>query len=121
MLSSDDIEKILRQHFQKDITLLVDNIEYKKGKFIVAQSTLLSNNYYFEFHIKTDKKIEAVRVPYPFDVEYYSDENLIYFDYRIQSMTKNNELSKILEGFSETQEGFSQNKLYNKILEIEFK
>ena len=64
-----------------DITIYIDNEEYKTGKFILFQSTLIANNYYLEFQIKTDKKIEPVKIPYPFNIENYEDEGLLYFDF----------------------------------------
>lgn len=114
------IEEILRPHFQKTLNIVIDNQIYKSGKFVVFQTSQLLNYFFLEFHIQTDKKIEVVKIPYPFDVDNYEDEGLIYFDYRINTMTKNKKITQRLQDFAKTQEGSTQNKFYNKIIELEF-
>ena len=37
----------------------------------------------------TCKKIkEKIEIPIPYDVEFHEDDNLIYFDYRIKTLSK---------------------------------
>ena len=119
----DKIEALLRPRFQKNISLFINGEEYKKGKFILFHSTLLANNFYIEFHIRTEKKLEIIKIPYPFAIERHEDEedDLFYFDYRLCTLCKQNKkLEKELLEFSSTQEGFGQNKFFNTILEIQF-
>jgi len=118
----DKIEALLRPRFQKNISLFINGDEYKKGKFILFHSTLLANNFYIELHIQTEKKLETIKVPYPFTIEPHTDnEDLFYFDYRLRTLCKGDvKLEKELFDFASTQEGFEQNKFFNTILEIQF-
>jgi hypothetical protein len=118
----DKIEALLRPRFQKNISLFINGEEYKKGKFVLFHSTLLANNFYIEFHIRTEKKLEIIKIPFPFAIEQHiDDEELFYFDYRLRTLCKGRgKLEKELYEFASTQEGFVQNKFFNTILEIQF-
>lgn len=80
-----DIEKACKFLLQKNITLELKNKTYKQGKLIIFYQT----NFYITFILNTAKKEkEKIDIPIPYDVEFYDDENLIYFDYRIKSLSK---------------------------------
>jgi hypothetical protein len=80
-----DIEKACKFLLQKNITLELKNKTYKQGKLIIFYQT----NFYITFILNTAKKEkEKVDIPIPYGVEFYDDENLIYFDYRIKSLSK---------------------------------
>lgn len=80
-----DIEKACKFLLQKNITLELKNKTYKQGKLIIFYQT----NFYITFILNTAKKEkEKIDIPIPYGVEFYDDENLIYFDYRIKSLSK---------------------------------
>lgn len=115
------IESVLKKYFQRDVSFYVDNIEYKSGKFILYKFYLYSNNYFIEFHIQTAKKIDSIKIPYPFSVEEDEEDGLLYFDYRLKTLCKDNtKLINKIHDFAKTQEDIDINKFYDKILEIKF-
>ncbi len=115
------LEDILRKYFQKDVKFIINEDEFKKGKFLLYKIMTYGNNYYVEFTIKTDKKIDLIKVPYPFNVENYPDDNLLYFDFRIKTLCKNNVYYEtLLKEFSKKEEGEKYNKFFDNILEIKF-
>lgn len=115
------LEDILKKYFQKKVSLIIDGEEIKSGTFLLYVLTIYSNNYFIEFHIKTDKKNEVVKVPYPFVSEEHENENLIFFDYRVSTLCKNKK--KTIEKLMSCIESIpthKDNKFFNKILEIKF-
>ena len=114
------IEPILQKHFQKNISLSIDSVEFKAGKFLLYRFAVYANNYYIEFHIQGGKKIDMVKVPYPFFIEEHMDENLLLFDYRLKTFCKGNQaLITTLQKFSNPSEE-PASRFYDKILEIQF-
>jgi hypothetical protein len=80
-----DIEKACKFLLQKNITLELKNKTYKQGKLIIFYQT----NFYITLILNTAKKEkEKIDIPIPYGVEFYGDENLIYFDYRIKALSK---------------------------------
>lgn len=115
------LENTLKKYFQKKVSLNIDGEEIKAGTFLLYMLSIYSNNYFIEFHIKTEKKIETLKLPYPFLAEEYDKENLLYFDYRLSSLCRNNK--KIMEKLTKSIEQiptYKDNKFFNKILEIKF-
>jgi hypothetical protein len=115
------LEDILKKYFQKKVSLIIDGEEIKSGTFLLYVLTIYSNNYFIEFHIKTDKKIEILKVPYPFLSEEHENENLVFFDYRLSTLCRNKK--KVVEKLMNCIEGISthkDNKFFNKILELKF-
>lgn len=114
------LESILKKYFQKNISLYIDGEELKSGVFMLYTLLIYSNNYFLEFHIKGDKKIDIIKIPYPFATEEYEKDGLLYMDYRIVTLCKNNpKLVKKIENAA-NMSSVSDNKFYNKILEIQF-
>jgi hypothetical protein len=121
LTSSEKIEKIFDKYFQKNIILYINDEPIKKGKFLLIKNCIISNNFFFEFTIKREKKIDVIRVPYPFKIEEYVEDNLIYMDYRISSLFKNRpEIISSIQRWIEEIDPKSPNKLFNNILEIKF-
>lgn len=109
-----NIEDTLTNLLQQKITLEIDGKVIKTGKLI-----LFTSKYFFiSLTIETLKKSkEKVEIPIPFNIEVHEEDKLIYFDYRLNTLTKTNTPAKeILEKMS-----VSKNKFYNKILIIEIK
>jgi hypothetical protein len=112
------VESILEKQFQKKIRLSLKDDYIKEGQFILYRSMLLHNNFYLELHIKTSKKIEMVKIPYPFKTEDHTDENLVLFDYRISSLSSDPQILKILNKFKPIDK-VGLNRFYDAILQIE--
>lgn len=107
-----NVEDALTHFLQKKISFEVDGRVFKTGKLI-----LFSSKYFFIcFTLKTDKKSrDKLEIPIPFSIEHHAEDNLIYFDYRVDTLTKcNSQAKELLE-----QLPLSKNKFINKILTIE--
>jgi hypothetical protein len=80
-----NIEKACKYLLQKQISMDIKDKPYKKGKLIL----FYQRNFYLVFVMDTDKKAkEKIEIPIPYDIEMHTDENLIYFDYRIKTLAK---------------------------------
>jgi hypothetical protein len=110
-------EKYFENALQSNLTFFLGKKQIKRGKLILFKRA----HYHIIFTMLNgrDNK-ENFEIPVPFKVEYYPEENIMYFDYRIRSLSGNNKeveerLSKIkMRGILPTQ-------YYNKILEISVK
>ena len=93
--------------------MCIKNKPYKKGKLILFKQ----NNYYLDLVIERNKgESKRLEIPIPFNIEEWTNEKLIYFDYRFLSLSKaNKELRELLYGV--VQDG--NNRFYDTILEIE--
>jgi hypothetical protein len=80
-----NIEKACKYLLQKNITIELKNKPYKQGKVVL----FYQKNFYITLVMDTIKKEkEKIELPIPYDVEIHEDENLIYFDYRIKTLSK---------------------------------
>jgi hypothetical protein len=80
-----NIEKACKFLLQKNVVMELKNKTYKQGKVILFHQ----KNFYITFVMETAKKSnEKVEVPIPYGIELYEDENLVYFDYRIKTLSK---------------------------------
>lgn len=113
-----NIENILSKQFQKNMKLLIKNEEIKTGQFILFRSLLWQNNFFIEFHLKGNKKIDFVKIPYPFSVEEHANDNLIYFDYRLTALSPSKDVRDILRKYK-PQDQMALNKFYDTVLEIQ--
>lgn len=92
---------------QKNINFLIDNKIVKKGKLLLFRRA----HYFIQMTLLNEKgSKENAEIPIPFKIEDYTDEGLIYFDYRINSLEVE-ELPKIPEKITSI--------YFNKILEIQ--
>lgn len=116
----NQLDSILKKYFQKQVELLVDDNPIKQGQFLLFRNLLYHNNYFFELHIRRKGKIDSIKIPYPFGIEEYPEEGLIFLDYRNKTLLKNQPaLLTKLQSFIDTQPN-DKSKFYNKILEIRF-
>ncbi len=119
-MENNILESILQKYFQRKIELIIDGEPFKQGQFILFRNMTEQNNYYFELSIRRKEKIETIKIPYPYDVEEYDDEGLLYLDYRNITLVKNNKsLLDKLNAYVETHTE-EKSKFFNKILEIQF-
>jgi hypothetical protein len=80
-----EIEKACKFLLQKNVVMDIKNKVLKQGKIIL----FYQRNFYITFVIDTEKKAkEKVEIPIPYGVEFHEKENLIYFDYRIKTLSK---------------------------------
>jgi hypothetical protein len=117
---SFNLEEILKTHLQKNISITINGTEIKNGKFILFQNNILSNNFYFELTLDRGKKIDILKIPFPFKIEHYPDEGLLYLDYRFTSLTDD---KKQLIKIDNLRQKYMDNKLskfLNTIVELEF-
>lgn len=113
-----NIEYILQKQFQRNMKLLIQNEEIKTGQFILFRSLLWQNNFYFEFHLKGPKKIDLVKIPYPFNIEEHEEDNLIYFDYRISTLCSTPAIRESIFKYK-PKDQMALNKYFNTVLEIQ--
>ena len=80
-----EMEKACKFLLQKEIKIDLKNKTYKQGKLLL----FYQKNFYITFVMNTAKKLkEKVEFPIPYGIEIYPDENLVYFDYRIKTLSK---------------------------------
>lgn len=122
LTSSERLEKIFEKYFQKTISLSIKDEQIKKGKFLLIKNCIIGNNYFYELTIERVKKLDLVRIPYPFDIEEHPEDNLLFLDYRLSSLFRNNKkLLNEMTQWCETKTDLkSANKMFNNILEIKF-
>jgi hypothetical protein len=99
-------EDFLFSCLQKELSFYVGNKIVKKGRLILFKRT----HFFIQITLCNSKKEkENFEIPFPFSIEEHNDDNVIYFDYRVESLN-----AKTLPIF--------QNKVsssyFNKILEI---
>ena len=111
LIDHTEIEDALKSLLQKNICLNIKNKLIKKGKLILFKQ----NNYHIEllFH-NAEKEIKKLEIPIPYAVENWSSDKLIYFDYRLTTLTKDITLIKTLKSLSRD----GNNKFYDTIVEI---
>ena len=108
-----DLEKACKFLLQKEITLELNNKVYKKGKLLL----FYQKNFYITFVMDTAKKLkDKIEIPIPYDIEMYEDENLLYFDYRIKSLSKY--APQIETNLIVYPKKITGNKFWNSILSI---
>ncbi len=112
-INGTEIEETLKDLLQKNLKLSINNKQYRKGKLLLFKQ----NNYHIELTVrKNEKDMKRFEIPIPFAIEKWADDGLVYFDYRLKTLAKNDAvvyemLKKLpLEG---------NNKFYNKILEVQ--
>ena len=122
LTSSEKVERIFEKYFQKTISLSIKDEQIKKGKFLLIKNCIIGNNYYFELTIERVKKLDLIRIPYPFDLEEYEEDNLLYLDYRLSSLFKHNKklLDEMKYWCNNKTDLKTANKMFNNILEIKF-
>ena len=107
-----ELEKVLMSLLQKDLKLTINNKQFRKGKFLLFKQ----NNYCLEFTIKKGDDIKRFEIPIPFNIEKWEDDGLIYFDYRLKTLSaRDSELLEMLKSIPVV----GGNRFYDNILEIE--
>lgn len=115
-ITDTDIETACKFLLQKETSFEFNNKVYKKGKIVL----FFQKNFYITFIISSDKKDkDKIEIPIPYGVELHEEDNLIYFDYRLNTLTKYcPQLENSLKAFASKTFG---NKFWNSILTISTK
>lgn len=102
------------KHLQSLLSFTLGKKVLRKGRLIIFKKT----HYFFQITILNSKnQIECFEIPLPFKTEYHSEENLLYFDYRIKTLSMGD---KNLEKKLLCQIGkITPSQYFNKILEIQ--
>lgn len=120
----EQIESILKRNFQKNIEIEIDNKIIKRGRFILYKMTTITNYFHIELYIERASNIEkhdTFKLPYPFAIEEYEDEGLIYLDYRLKTLFKNESTKKKFEEiYNSSKNKEDILKFYDKIVVIKF-
>jgi hypothetical protein len=110
--SSDiTMDQVPGEHFllsclQKPIAFSINNKVIKRGRLLLFRRV----HYFIQIVLNTEKNVrENFEIPIPFKVENYTDEGLLYFDYRITSLN-------LAEDFLFSKKVSST--YFNKILEL---
>ena len=112
LISNTKLEEVLKFLLQKQLKFIIKNKQVKKGKLILFKQ----NNYHLELMMEMNGDNKKFEIPIPYDAEVWEDDNLVYFDYRLTTLGKNNpKLQKLIRSIPK--EG--NNKYYDTILEIE--
>lgn len=112
-----DLENACKFLLQKTATFEIKNKKIQEGKIILFQQ----RNFYLIFTIETKPGLlEKYEIPIPYHIEIDKDDNLVYFDYRIKALSKNNvELDALLKTFPNN--SLVKNKFWDTILSIDCK
>lgn len=106
-------ESFFTKNLQNNLCFVLGHKTIRKGKLILFKQV----HFFIQVCLLTSKNVyETFEIPIPFNVEYYSDENLIYFDYRINALVGNDEDLKDLLNQQMIKNNHSQ--YLNKILEV---
>ena len=112
-ISDTDIEQACKFLLQKNVSFEFNNKTYKKGKVLL----FAQKNFYITFIVSTDKKErDKIEIPIPYGVEIHEDDDLVYFDYRLKTLTKYSpHLENSLKALASKTNG---NRFWNSILSI---
>jgi hypothetical protein len=107
-------EEYFTKALQSNLIFNLGKKQVKRGRLILFKRA----HYHIVFTMLNgrDNK-ENFEIPIPFKIEYYPEEKIIYFDYRIRSLSGNNK--EIEERLNKVKmRGVLPTQYYNKILEI---
>jgi hypothetical protein len=112
-INGTNLEESCKYLLQKSISLELNGKIFKQGKFIL----FYQKNFYLTFILNTHKKEgDKIEIPIPFDIESHLDDGLIYFDYRIKTLSK---LAPEIENYLKVYPAAgSKNKFWDTILTI---
>jgi hypothetical protein len=84
-ISSSLLEELCKSLLQKTVSFQIKNKILKKGKI----ELFVQRNFYLVFHLLTNKnKKEKFEIPIPYAFEEHKEDGLIYFDYRLKSLSR---------------------------------
>lgn len=113
-ISSTKLEDACKFLLQKTVSFEMKNKTIKHGRI----NLFTQRNFHLIFHITSSKKNkEKIEVPIPYNVEIHEDDNLVYFDYRIKTLSKfTPDIVPLLKLYSNN--NYNNNKFWDTILTI---
>jgi hypothetical protein len=108
------INDVLNPFLQKTIRFTINNQIHKEGKFILYTHGYFSLNFNIKNYRKN--KIEIIKLPLPFNYELHTEDELLYFDYRLRTFIKEH---KDIENCIKNIKNKVLSRYYDKILTIE--
>jgi hypothetical protein len=107
-------EEYFTKSLQCPITFILGKKVLKQGRLIIFKRT----HYYIQVTLLNSKNIrESFEIPIPFKTDYYPNEGLMFFDYRLRSLVGNNsEAEQLIKAFKV--KNINSSQYHNKILEI---
>jgi hypothetical protein len=76
-------EEFLINCLQRPISFSIKNKTIKKGRLLLFRRS----HYFIQVSLETNRKTrESFDIPFPFAVEHYENDGLLYFDYRLPSL-----------------------------------
>jgi hypothetical protein len=113
-ITKTPLEEACKFLLQKTIKIELGNKLFKEGKLIL----FYQKNFYLTFIMDTvKKKREKIEIPIPYDVEIHEDDDLVYFDYRLKTLSKHTpEVENYLKVYSSKK---TSNKFWNIIMTID--
>lgn len=105
------LEETCKDLLQLNLSFEFNNKIFKKGKLIIFHQ----KNFYINFILENENKNqEKLEIPIPYDIEsYLNEDGIIYFDYRIKTLTKN---APEFENYFKVYGSTPHNKFWNSIL-----
>jgi hypothetical protein len=84
-VESPTLEETCKSLLQRQVSFELNNKIFKQGQLIL----FYQKNFYLIFIINTSKRDkDKIEIPIPFAIETHSEDNLVYFDYRIKTLSK---------------------------------
>lgn len=109
-------ENFFTQNLQTPISFTLGSKTLRKGRLIIFKRS----HFFIQVSLMTTKKAQEIfEIPIPFKTEYYHQENLIYFDYRINSLFGNDMPENTIEALERQMIKNTPSQYLNKILEIQ--
>ena len=76
-------EAFLMSCLQKQVNFSINNKIIKKGRLLLFRKA----HYFIQLTLETERNAkENIDLPFPFKVENYKHDGLLYFDYRVKSL-----------------------------------
>jgi len=107
------LDETLKPLLLRDIRFTINSQHYKEGNFVLYNYGYFSINFSLKNYRK--HKTEIIKIPLPFNVEYYEDEKLLYFDYRLHSFCHDKEIIELIKKVKKPM----LSRFYDKIVTIE--
>jgi len=116
VIADTQLENTLKNILQENVTFSINNNKWKTGKLRLFKQT----GFYIEFILEKKNKTERFEVPIPFNEDIKITDNVIIFDYTLNTLARGNEyiLNLIDEIDHEKNSKFYNNKMVIKINEI---
>lgn len=113
LISGTHIEDACKNLLQKELSFELKNKVLKKGKLIL----FFQRNFHLVFILDNNKKVrDKIELPIPFQIEHHKKDNLVYFDYRISTLSKHFFIAEPYLTLYTPK--FAKNKFFDTILTI---